>query len=93
MSDQVKVTFGATGTSDVFETARGEVPMYYITGFGTGSVRLEVQIAGDWIPASAAVTSSMATVAEPFTGFTKHARAWRLNCTAYTSGDIVGYIG
>ena len=93
MSDQVKITFGATGTSSVFETARGEVPMYYITGFGTGSVRLEVQISGDWVPASAAVTSDMATVAEPFTGFTRHARSWRLNCTAYTSGDIVGYIG
>lgn len=56
----IKTQHTETGYSEEYNTL--EAVMYYAdftTGSGVGSAQLQVKIAGDWVPASAAVAASM----------------------------------
>lgn len=92
---QIKTSFTATGTSEEFVVSgRTTVRFYadFTTGTGVGTVQLQALIAGDWLPADAAVTATMDTV-EVADGPSGEPMRYRWNCSAYTSGTIHCYLG
>ena len=86
----MKTDFTGTGQSDVIY-ARRTITYYadFTTGSGSGTVQLQCQIDGDWLPADDAITADMTTVE---VGETCRIMAYRWNCSAYSSGTITTYL-
>lgn len=85
-----KTDFTATGQSG--SISGNETVQYFAdfsTGSGSGTVQLEVQIDGDWLPADEAVSAHMDYVK---VAQSSKKLVYRWNCTAYSSGTITCYL-
>ena len=92
---QQSTDFTATGQSPVFTVTGPSSVRYYAdfsTGSGVGTVQLQCQIDGDWLPADTAVTGDMTTVEVAYAPSSEPLK-FRWNCSAYTSGTITCYLG
>lgn len=85
-----KTTHTVAGTSDVVTSRHGV--SYFCTITGTASARVEMLINGEWKPATAAITTSTATVVTLAVD-RGDAVKWRWNVTSVTGGDsVVAYL-
>ncbi len=79
-------TFGGTGQSNEFESVG--LRSISLSGTWVGTVVVQRKISDVWVDV-ATFTSNVERVGiEPRQG-----TLWRFNCTAYTSGTIVYYMG
>lgn len=85
-----KTDFTGTGqSSEVFGASTVQYYADFTTGSGAGTVQLQVQMDGDWLPADEAFSADMdyVKVCE-----TTRRLVYRWNCTAYSSGTISCYL-
>lgn len=94
MAGGVKTSFTGTGQSDEFVVTNESTLAYFAdftTGSGSGTVQLQMRIAGDWLPADAAVTATMTNI-EVADSPSSDPRVYRWNCSAHSGGTIYCYM-
>lgn len=85
-----KQVFSAPGTSDVVVTSKHGV-IYHVVISDTASARVEVMINGEWIPITAAISSST-TAVQVIALDAQNDRQYRWNVTSVSAGTVTTYL-
>ena len=81
------VALGSVTTNAAIDVSNSENSSYWVCGTFVGTVKLQVSPDGtNWVDSGSAVTAP-AIIAIP-----RAAKFARLNCTAWTSGSIEGFV-